>query len=208
MKKFIPKKYRFILILAMVFGLLLGLKLIIPKPEPQLVGIEPPDQAMNIALNSEIKIEFDQNINEKGWQPSFSPSLPVKLQAKKNVLRILPQENFKPETVYKFEITNPKYPNLKIASSFITINKEGIIPSEENIIRYYEDLDKETYEGMPLFDYVPFYADNFSLDYIAPLTLEIILRKDTQVIRQEVLDWMESKAVDPESHKFEWKVKK
>ena len=59
----------------------------------------------------------------------------------------------------------------------------------------------------PLFSFIPFKTDSWSIDYLGPLKLKVILTKDTKEIRQEVLDWISSKGVDPATHKIEWKSK-
>lgn len=59
----------------------------------------------------------------------------------------------------------------------------------------------------PLFDYIPFKTENWSINYLKPLEFLVTLKTDTPEIRQEVLDWIESKGVDPKTHKIEWKIK-
>ncbi len=81
-----------------------------------------------------------------------------------------------------------------------------IVTDDPKIREFYKKLDEETYRSYPLFDYIPYKTDDFSLDYIKPLVLEIKLRKDTPEIRQEAYDWILSKGVDPKTHKIIWKT--
>jgi len=60
----------------------------------------------------------------------------------------------------------------------------------------------------PLFDYVPFETENWSVDYLKPLEIQVMLKSDTPEMRQEVLDWIESKGVNPQTHKIIFKKKR
>lgn len=71
---------------------------------------------------------------------------------------------------------------------------------------FYESVRPEILKNYPLFDFIPNKTNNWKIDYLRPLVLEIVLKKDTPEIRKEVLDWIESKGVDPASHQIEWKI--
>lgn len=81
-----------------------------------------------------------------------------------------------------------------------------VVTDDPKIREFYKKLDEETYRSYPLFDYIPYKTDNFSLDYLKPLVLEIKMRKDTPEIRQEAYDWILSKGVDPKTHTIIWKT--
>jgi hypothetical protein len=66
------------------------------------------------------------------------------------------------------------------------------------------EIYKKTQNDYPLLPYVPYQTTNWKIDYKAPLTLEIVLKKDTPEIRQEVLNWIQDKGVDPNTHKIDW----
>lgn len=72
---------------------------------------------------------------------------------------------------------------------------------------FYKDIQQEISENYPLFKDIPYKTDNWSIDYLKPLTLEVILKTDSPQTRQEVLSWITAKGVDPATHKIEWKVK-
>lgn len=71
---------------------------------------------------------------------------------------------------------------------------------------FYENIRPEILNNYPLFDYLPYKTDNFIVGYSSTLTLKITLKKDTPEIRQEVLDWISSKGVGPNTHKIIWKT--
>lgn len=67
-------------------------------------------------------------------------------------------------------------------------------------------IRKEIQQDYPLFQYIPYKTQNWQIDYLKPLILEVILKADSPAIRQEVLDWITSKKVDPATHKIIWKT--
>jgi len=71
---------------------------------------------------------------------------------------------------------------------------------------FYEKKRPEILTNYPLFDFIPYKAENYSIDYLDPLILEVVFPKDTPETRQEVLDWISSKGVDPKSHTIIWKT--
>lgn len=70
-----------------------------------------------------------------------------------------------------------------------------------------KEIYKKTQNDYPLLPFVPYQTLNWKVDYIAPLALEITLKKDTLEIRQKVLNWIQDKGVNPDSHQIEWRVK-
>ncbi|PIS14872.1 hypothetical protein COT64_00295 [Candidatus Shapirobacteria bacterium CG09_land_8_20_14_0_10_39_12] len=79
-----------------------------------------------------------------------------------------------------------------------------IATTDPEVKEFYKKLEQDTYKGFPLFDYLPYETDNWKITYIKSLQLEVTLKKDTPAIRQEVLDWIKSKGVDPVTHTIEW----
>lgn len=71
---------------------------------------------------------------------------------------------------------------------------------------FYESVRPEILKNYPLFDFIPYKTNDYKIDYLRPLVLEVTLKKDTPKIRQEVLDWISSKEVDPKTHKIIWKT--
>jgi len=78
------------------------------------------------------------------------------------------------------------------------------LPSEPEKGDPLEKIREESLKEFPLFDYTPYITEQFVVDYTAPLHLKVFLEKDTPQVRQEVLDWIRSKGVDPKTHKIEW----
>jgi len=61
-------------------------------------------------------------------------------------------------------------------------------------------------ERFPLVEFLPYETENFYLDYIAPLYLRATIKKttDSAQIKQEILNWINSKGVDPKTHKIDF----
>jgi hypothetical protein len=61
-------------------------------------------------------------------------------------------------------------------------------------------------KNFPLVEFLPYETENFYLDYIAPLHLRATIKKATvsAQIKQEILNWIVSKGVDPQTHKIDF----
>ena len=61
-------------------------------------------------------------------------------------------------------------------------------------------------EKFPLVEFLPYETESFYIDYIAPLHLQISVKKTTisAQIRQEIFNWIKSKGVDPQTHKIDF----
>lgn len=64
--------------------------------------------------------------------------------------------------------------------------------------------EKETqYENqkLPLFNYVPYETNDFSIDYVGDLALEVKVKNpNIAMVKQEVIAWIKSHGVDPSTH--------
>lgn len=69
-----------------------------------------------------------------------------------------------------------------------------------------EDLLKSLKQEFPLIEFVPYQTDEFSINYQAPLYLKVKIKTPTKTesIKQEVLNWIQSKGVDPNTHQIDW----
>lgn len=69
-----------------------------------------------------------------------------------------------------------------------------------------EELTQSLKERFPLIESVPYETESFSIDYKAPLHLEVKIKIATEEskIREEVSDWLWSKSVNPFTHQIDW----
>jgi len=209
MKFSINNRLKILLILSLVAGLLLSLKLLVNVPF-QIIASDPKNNQDQVDTQRTVKLISNKKLtlNELIIIPSPGFIFETKIIGKS--LEIIPQQLLEPETTYKIELKNKKYPKFYFILSFKT-SVSGIpspIPTyftDEQTKKFYEELDKKTYEAMPLFDYVPYKTNDFIIDYIRPLVLQIRLKKDTSAVRQEALDWIKSKGAD-KTHQVEWKA--
>jgi len=58
----------------------------------------------------------------------------------------------------------------------------------------------------PLVEFLPYETENYYLDYVAPLHLRATIKKATASaqIKQEILNWISSKGIDPQTHKIDF----
>lgn len=99
----------------------------------------------------------------------------------------------------------PTPTTISVPTTFPTITSE---PELEGVgtPNFYEKIKPKILESYPLFDHIPYKTDFYLIDYLDPLILEVILKQDTPETRKEVLDWISTKGVDPESHTIIWKT--
>lgn len=209
---FKDRRVRLITFLGLLTAVFLAIKIyIVLNPlTPNVILTVPTDQAQGVALNSEIKITFDQEIPQDGWQAVPSPGISAINQISKNEMIIKPGQPLTPSTHYQIEITNPKFKKFFYRFSFTTASP----PSPEVIIYgrgdsdFYEKSEKFYQEKYPLLHFLSENPSFFwSLDYTGPLKLEVQLVKDTPAIRKEVLGWIASHQVNPTTHQITWKVR-
>ena len=116
--------------------------------------------------------------------------------------------------IFKFlkkEAVPPELP-LEISPTPTEFIPSPIIPTtpfleEKGDPDFNKEVGRDLTNYYPLSAYLPYKTNNFSLGYTNSLTLIAVLKKDTPEIRQEVLDWISSKKIDPSTHKIIWKIK-
>lgn len=70
----------------------------------------------------------------------------------------------------------------------------------------FQKLEEETIKGYPLFPKTPHREDNWTLDYVDALHLEVTVKGTiTAAIKTQVLDWIKDQGVDPSTHQIDWK---
>ncbi len=209
MKFSINNRLKLPIILSLVAGLLLSLKLLVNVPL-QIINSDPKNNQDQVDIKKIIKLIFNEKpvLSELIIIPSPGFIFETKITDKS--LEIIPQQLLEPDATYKIELKNKKYPNFYFVLSFKTIVSDISFPlptyfTDEQTKKFYEEVDKQTYEAMPLFDYVPYKTNDFIIDYIRPLVLQVRLKKDTPQVRQKALDWIKSKGAD-KTHQIEWKL--
>lgn len=203
------KTLKIIIILALLTGSLLSLKfLTLKKSFPQIVQTSPFNGQTQIPINTKIILDFDKNILVGIWQISPSPEFKFSLNIVENTLELVPSKPLEYETKYNLEIKNQKFKQFYYSFSFTTL-QPPLPPIQKSGLgdpNFYEEIKKGVNDYYPLLQYVPYKTEFWSIDYLGPLKLEVILNKNTAEIRQEVLNWISSKGVDHQTHKIEWKM--
>jgi len=98
-----------------------------------------------------------------------------------------------------FPPTPTPTPTLFLSPTPTPILNEGKGDTPSQII---DSLKKK----FPLVEFLPYETENFYLDYVAPLYLRATIKKTTvsTQIKQEILNWIISKGVDPQTHKIDF----
>lgn len=202
-------RIKLFIFLSLIAGVLLGIKLIIPKEiKPELVDTLPKHNQEQVEVSSVLIFIFSQPVNPEDFNISVFPNFTYSISNKEDYSLEIKPVLLEYDTSYQVELKNSKFENFYAVLKFKTEKTSGSLEyNKEEIRESYEELEKQTYRDYPLFDFIPYYGENYSIDYLKPLVLEVIVKKDTAEIRQEVLDWIRSKGVEPATHQIEWKVK-
>lgn len=69
----------------------------------------------------------------------------------------------------------------------------------------FQELEKVTVTGYPLFPKTPHRETNWTLDYVDALHLAVTVKGTiTEAIKTEVLKWIKDQGVDPATHQIDW----
>jgi hypothetical protein len=192
--------------LALIIGLLVGLTLLLKKKAPSLevVYVSPENQTENVAISTQIKIDFNQPLkNQEEVVIELSPETEIdkKLENDNQTLVLSPRLQLHPNADYQLTIKNQKE-QLLWQSNFKTEKMQG----DPNLPAAQIEYTKENY---PLLPYIPYEADKFYVVYSRPLTLKVvILRGSQKEVEPLVFDWIRSHGVDPETHTISWQKAK
>jgi len=192
---------RLIFVLALIAGILWGIKLFLLKPTIplQVVFVSPSNQERNISTTSKIKIDLNQPVKKNEININLSPPTEISISSENNpkTLILVPEKPFYSNTTYTIEVFDKN--NKLLWRSFFTTEKlqgNPVIPYES---------EKYTQTNYPLLEFIPYETESFSVTYSQPLTLKVILKKETkETIEPIVLDWIKSHNIDPSTHKIDW----
>lgn len=139
-------------------------------------------QSANINFNPQL----DRGYTFMNSFPATKVQLQITGGLKPATLYTITIDNSSGEQLYSWRFTSAK--STKGASSSSLIGQE-----EQNYVNTYT----------PLLSYTPYSTGDFSLDYTAKLTLTVKIKNpDVVGVKQEVIDWIKSHGVDPNTHKI------
>lgn len=187
-----PKTLIIILILLII--VLAALNLFKKPYQPlQVISVSPLNSAEDVDLDVPLEIRF--NREPTTFSVLSQPEIDYSPQTSDTTLTLVLNQPLKPKTQYSLTVLSQ---GKTISSwSFTTrLFTEGEAIEEEI---------KITQETYPLIDFVPYETENFRIAYEEPLYLRVkIKKKNVSTIKKEVLDWIRSKEVDPQTHQIEW----
>lgn len=183
-----------IILLAFVIGVLFSLvKLSSIEAPVKVINVSPPAGAVNVDLNFSPVIQFYQP--PESISITTNPTIDYQLRIDNQTATLVLNQPLKPTTQYSLTVLHQG--KALFSWSFTT---RAMTEAE-----YVEKEIEMTLESYPLAYYLPFETENFTLAYEAPLYLLVTIKKDKiELIKKEVLDWIQSKGVDPASHRIEY----
>lgn len=217
--KIFSKKYRLIIILFLILTLLVFLKISSPKKEElQVVQTVPNSLEKEVNPKTKIIFVFNQKIPQQQWEIKTSPEFEFNTLFSNQKIEITPKFPLNTNTTYQINISHPQIPSFSYSLVFSTltiISQPTLEPSPPvtPIIGigdpdFYLKIQEEKTKFYPLADFLPYETPQWRIPgYADKLTLIVIIKQDTLEIRQEVLDWIHSKKVDPSTHKIKWIVR-
>lgn len=150
----------------------------------------------------EIQISFTTDtyiLSPLSFSVSFSPPLPYSYTLKTDfpsktvIIQIL--GGLAQNTQYTISIYNQKH-SFVYSWSFTTSGQQqenssqGVKQKENSVLN----------SSYPLYNVVPFSNNDFNIDYTGPNTLKVqITNSNVSMVKQEVINWIKSNGVDPNS---------
>ena len=187
-----PKTLIIILILLII--VLAVFNIFKKRSQPlQVISASPLNGAENVDLDVSLEIRF--NREPTTFSVLSQPEIDYSLQTSNSTVTLVLNQPLKPKTQYSLTVLSQG--KTIFAWSFTTrLFTEGEAIEEEI---------KITQKTYPLIDFVPYETENFRIAYEDPLYLRVkIKKKNVSAIKKEVLDWIRSKGVDPQTHQIEW----
>lgn len=178
----------FLVIILAVFNLLN--KLYQPV---KVISVSPFNGAENIELYPSLQIRFNREPETLSFKAQ--PEIDYSLQTSNTTATLALNQPLKPETQYSLTILSKEKEvfSWSFTTRFLT---------ETEVIEEEREMSKKSY---PLIDFVPYETENFKITYEAPLFLQVRIKKGkVNLIKEEILDWIRSKEINPASHQIEW----
>ena len=191
-----------------------------PQDKLQLVRIVPGLNQSNVALNTEIKFSFNQNIEAKNFSVVSSPDFDYQIASPKSPqdLILQPREELKPNQKYQIEIKNEAkdfffdfafFTTMSAAPSLSISPSPSAGASGKGNPAAYQELVEDKSTDYPLLYQTPKETEYWIAAYLETKKLIVIYRSTITLsqTKEEVFAWMEEEGVDPQSHQFVWKIK-
>ena len=203
----LPKKtWLWLGLLALLATLLIFISQLVKPPSLEVVKIVPAAGEKEVDfLLIQIKIDFNQALEKPdSVQAKITPQVEhsLRLSQDHRSLMIEPQKMLLPSTEYSIEVIQVKTGKAFFSSSFKTkplgLDKTGG-RGDPGLVKKIHQKDQQDF---PLLPWVPYSDQNFEVDYLAPLKLEVKVKTDPDLAKQAVEAWIKSHKVDPESHEI------
>lgn len=205
------KKKKFFLILFFLLIVLFFFKYFSPqKNNLQIIQTIPSNLEKQVNPNTKITFIFNQDIPTNNWKIKTTPEFKYQLSFSRKKMEISPATSLSFQTNYQITISHPKFPNFSYSLIFTTLSETTTTPAKADGLgdpNFYQEISKREELYFPLLKYLPYKTENWEIKtYFGKLKIIVYLKKDTPEIRQEVLDWIKSKQIDPSTHQIDWLV--
>lgn len=152
-----------------------------------------------------ISITTDKNIlSSESFKLAITPSLPYSWKfinsypTKQITVQII--GGLQTTTTYTLTLTDNN--NNPVYTWSFTTSAAPAESSTQLVHDYEQNIMQNEY---PLADFLPYNSTDFYINYTGKLTLVVhIKNQNVENVKQEVIDWIKSKSVDPSTHKIDY----
>lgn len=194
---------KLILILLVFIGLLVGLTLRQKSQRkiPMVVSLLPLAGASNVHPDTKIEISFEETVNLHDFSFQMEPSFSFQKVLSDDQRQIIlnPERLLRYDTLYIVKVID--LPSNQTLANWSFTTRPG--QDDPEMRREIDELQQEEY---PLLPFTPPDDASFYFLYTGPRQLKVFLKGDAAAAKQEVLEWISSKGVDPASHQIEYVI--
>jgi len=204
---------KLVTVIILLFGLcaVVGAWRLLNPPKARVVSVRPHPGSEDVSLNTEIRINFDRDI-ELGWLSyKIAPNVPTSknLTVGGRTVVIKLEERLSPATTYNVLLGGAGVENF--SWYFTTVFDGGGVPTDVSgdrgdpgFWKYEEQFFKEN----PLVKITPVLTDNYKIVRKAQKHARVdIYAKDEDKVKKikgSVLQWMRGQGVDPGEINIDW----
>ncbi len=190
----------------------------------KMTDISPSDKEKDIGIDQKISISFNKKVSAENFSITSHPVKEFKLSESNNSLVIIPTDNFSPNTSYTITI-NSKKSFTDISETKTNQHTWQFTTGTGSVEEIFDTNFDEFYAKYPLAEFLPHRTDHYKIEgpdeddsYTIILYAifnagingppieeqEKVYKEELRNYKNEALEWIISKDIDPNSLKLQW----
>lgn len=169
----------------------------------ELTNSQPADGATNISISlNQITLVFNQPLdsNDEVQINSLPPlTFTSRIETTRNLLVLTLKQPLLPQEAYNLEVISTQTGESVGRLTFTTqaLDTEG--RGDPNIG---QTLVQKERQDFPLLHWIPYESQDFKVDYLEPLKLEVTIKTSQEAAEAQLNAWIQSHGVDPATHEI------